>query len=215
MAAAAPVHIDFVGDVVCPWCFLGWTRLKAALARRPDLEPQIAWRPDQLQLDIPEIGLPYAAFMAGLFPDAERRREMDERLTAMGAAEGVAFRLDLIAMRPNTNAAHRLIRWATALGLGDRAAEAVVRAHFTQGRDIGAPPILAAIAGEIGMDAQAVQARLASGEDRAAVDDECRLAAQAGINGVPFTIMANRIAVSGAETPERLLQALDKALEAG
>ena len=213
MAAATPVPIDFVGDVVCPWCFLGWTRLKAALARRPDLEPRIAWRPYQLQFDIPETGLPYAAFMANLF-GAERRREMDERLTGIGAAEGVNFRLDLIAMRPNTNAAHRLIRWATALGLGDQAAEAVMRAYFIQGRDIGAPATLGSIAGEIGMDAQAVQARLASGEDKAVVDDECRMAAQAGINGVPCTIMANRIAVSGAEPPERLLQALDKALEA-
>jgi predicted DsbA family dithiol-disulfide isomerase len=215
MAQAAPVHIDFVGDVVCPWCLLGWTRLNAALARRPDLEPQIVWRPYQLQFDIPEAGLPYAAFMAGLFPDADRRREMDDRLTEMGAAEGVDFRLDLIPMRPNTNAAHRLIRWATQLGLGGPAVEAVMSAHFSHGRDIGDPATLAAIAGEIGMDAASVAARLASGEDRAVVDEECRMASRAGITGVPFTILADRIAVSGAETPERLLQALDKALEAG
>ena len=73
-----PFQVDFVGDVVCPWCYLGWTRLKAALATRPDLAVQVAWRPFQLQFDIPDEGLPYAEFMAGLFPDPERRREMDE-----------------------------------------------------------------------------------------------------------------------------------------
>jgi predicted DsbA family dithiol-disulfide isomerase len=80
----APFQIDFVGDVVCPWCFLGWTRLQAALKLRAELEALVAWRPYQLQFDIPEDGLPYAEFMAGLFPDAERRKAMDERLTELG-----------------------------------------------------------------------------------------------------------------------------------
>ncbi|MGZ5987280.1 MAG: DsbA family protein, partial [Caulobacteraceae bacterium] len=57
-AAAASFPVDFVGDVVCPWCFLGWTRLKSALAARPDLGPQVIWRPFQLQFDIPDEGLP-------------------------------------------------------------------------------------------------------------------------------------------------------------
>src|SRR3569833_2839364 len=108
----APFQIDFVGDVVCPWCFLGWTRLKAALKIRPELDATVAWRPYQLQFDIPEAGLPYAEFMAGLFPDAERRKAMDGRLAELGEAEGVTFRFDLMQQRPNTNAAHRELRWA-------------------------------------------------------------------------------------------------------
>jgi len=209
---AAPVHIDFVGDVVCPWCFLGWKRLHDAMARRPDLKPDIAWRPYQLRFEIPEGGMPYSAYMKSIFPDPAHRRAMDQRLIDMGAAEGLDFRLDLIAMRPNTNAAHRLIRWAGTMELGEQAAEAVMRAYFTQGRDIGDPEVLIAIAGEIGMNGADVKTALDSGQDKAAIDEECRMAAQAGINGVPFTIMANKVALSGAETPERLLMALDQAL---
>jgi len=209
--APASFPIDFIGDVVCPWCFLGWTRLKAALALRPDLDAEVAWRPYQLQFDIPEAGLPYAEFMDRLFPDRARRREMDERLTAMGKAEGLDFDLAAIAFRPNTNAAHRLIRWAgPAAG---PVAEAVMRAHFTQGRNIGDPEVLAGIAGEQGLDAPEALAYLRSGRDKDVVDEECRMASQAGVNGVPFTVLANRIAVSGAETPERLVYAIDKALE--
>src|SRR5215472_15463808 len=103
-AAKVPFQVDFVGDVVCPWCYLGWTRLKAALAARPELPAQVFWRPFQLQFDIPEQGLPYAEFMAGLFPDPDRRRQMDQRLADMGAADGLEFRFDRIAFRPNTNA---------------------------------------------------------------------------------------------------------------
>jgi predicted DsbA family dithiol-disulfide isomerase len=206
-----PFPIDFIGDVVCPWCFLGWIRLKAALRLRPDVEAELSWRPYQLQFDIPEAGVPYAEFMAGIFPDPARRREMDARLTEMGKAEGVDFDLAAIALRPNTNAAHRLIRWAGPAG--GAVAEAVMRAHFSQGRNIGDPEVLAAVAGEQGLDAAEALAYLRSGRDKDVVDAECRMASQAGVTGVPFMVLANRIAVSGAETAERLAAAIDKALE--
>ncbi len=216
MAAAdapAAFSVDFVGDVVCPWCFLGWMRLKAALAQRSDLAFEVAWRPFQLQFDIPDEGLPYAVFMEDRFPDRARRREMDERLTGLGADEGVEFHLEAIARRPNTNAAHRVIRWCGARG--GEMAETIMRAYFSEGRDIGDPALLAELAPAHGLDAETVRRRLASGEDRETVDEACRMAARAGIQGVPFTIMDNRVALSGAETPDRILLAIDKALEPG
>jgi predicted DsbA family dithiol-disulfide isomerase len=208
-AAAFPV--DFVGDVVCPWCYLGWTRLTTALATRPELGAQVIWRPFQLQLDIPDVGLPYAAFIAGLFPDADRRHQMDQHLVALGAAEGLDFRFDRIPVRPNTNAAHRVIRWAGLSGGG--LAQAIMRAHFSEGRNIGDPEALAVIVTEAGLDLGDVAARLRSDQDRLAVDQDCDAASRAGISGVPFMIFAGRTALSGAETPERILYAIDKALE--
>ncbi len=88
-----------------------------------------------------------------------------------------------------------------------------MRAHFIQGRNIGDPEVLAAVAGEQGLDAGEALAYLRSGRDKDVVDEECRMASQAGVNGVPFMILANRIAVSGAEAPERLVYAIDKAIE--
>ena len=209
--SGATFPVDFVGDVVCPWCYLGWARLQAALATRPEIGAQVAWRPFQLQFDIPDAGLPYAEFMAGLFPDAARRRQMDERLAGLGAAEGLDFQFDRIAVRPNTNAAHRVIRWAGPAG-GDLG-EAIMRAHFSEGRNIGDPDTLAGIVHEAGLDLGDVAARLRSGEDRRAVDQDCVAASRAGIGGVPFMIFAGRTALSGAESPERILYAVDKALE--
>ena len=207
----APFPVDFVGDVVCPWCFLGWTRLKAALGARPELGAQVIWRPFQLQFDVPDEGLPYAEFMAGLFPDAERRRQMDQHLAALGAAEGLDFRFELMAVRPNTNSAHRVIRWAGRRG--GEVADAIMRAHFTEGRNIGDPDVLAAVATDAGLDLGDVAARLRSDEDRREVDQDCVAASRAGISGVPFMIFAGRTALSGAESSERILHAVDKALE--
>jgi len=210
-AEAARFQIDFVGDVVCPWCYLGWARLNAALSSRPEIGAQVLWRPFQLQLDIPDQGLPYAEFMAGLFPDAERRKQMDQRLADMGAADGLDFLFDRMTVRPNTNAAHRVIRWA---GLdGGKLAQAIMRAHFTEGRDVGDPDTLAAVVTETGLDLGDVAARLRSGEDRQAVDQDCVAASRAGIGGVPFMIFGGRTALSGAESPDRIVYAIDKALE--
>ena len=164
-----------------------------------------------MQFDIPEAGLPYAEFMASLFPDAGRRRQMDQHLSTLGAAEGLDFRFDRMTVRPNTNAAHRVIRWAGERG--GHLAEAIMRAHFTGGRDIGDPNTLAAIARETGLDLGDVATRLRSGEDRQAVDQECVMASRAGIGGVPFMVFGGRTALSGAESPERILYAIDKALE--
>lgn len=211
-ASSARLQIDFVGDVVCPWCFLGWARLKRALKARPGLETLVAWRPYQLQFDIPADGLPYEAFMAGLFPDPERRRAMDERLAELGAEDGLDFRFDLIARRPNTNAAHRVIRWAGEDG--GKVGEAIMTAHFSEGRDIGDPETLAAIAGEQGLDPDAVRSRLKAGDDVLAVDQDCVAASRAGITGVPFMIFAGKVALAGAEAAERIVMAIDRALEA-
>jgi predicted DsbA family dithiol-disulfide isomerase len=210
-APAAGFQIDYVGDVVCPWCYLGWARLRSALAQRPDLPAQVIWRPYQLQLDVPEEGLPYAEFMAGIFPDPERRRQMDAHLAELGAAEGLDFRFDAIAMRPNTNAAHRLVRWAGEQG--GAVAEATMRAHFAEGRDIGDPDTLAAIATEAGLPLGDVADRLRSGEDRMTVDQECVAASRAGISSVPFMVFGGRTALSGAEAPGNILYAIEKALE--
>ena len=149
--------------------------------------------------------------MDRLFPEPGRRTQMDERLTALGAAEGIGFHLDAIAMRPNTNAAHRVILWAGPDG--GALAEAVMRAYFTQGRDIGDPSVLADLASGFGLDPADIRSRLASGQDRQAVDEQCRAAARAGVTGVPFTIIDNRVALSGAEEPARILMAVEKALE--
>ncbi|OYX92061.1 MAG: disulfide bond formation protein DsbA, partial [Caulobacter sp. 35-67-4] len=52
-----PMIVDVVADVVCPWCYLGWRRVKAAVALRPDIEAKLVWRPYQLDPTISEQGV--------------------------------------------------------------------------------------------------------------------------------------------------------------
>lgn len=211
----AVLQIDFIADVVCPWCYVGWRRLDRALALRPDVEAQVRWRPFMLAPELPEEGMDRAAYYAERFPDRDRARTMGEALQAEAALDGLTLRLSEIPRSPNTNAAHRLIRWAAGAGRQREAVEAVMGAYFTDLRDIGDPEVLADIGEAVGLDRLLVLELLARGEDKRAVGRDYLTAVQAGVTGVPFTVFGGVLAVAGAESPERLVQAIDRAVSAG
>lgn len=208
-----PLHIDFIADVVCPWCYLGWRRLERALEMRPDVQAQIVWRPYQLDPSIPEEGTDRKTYMAAKFRDPERMKAMGEALRDAAAEEGLDLKLADIPISPNTNAAHRLIRWAQGQGLQEKVLEGVLRAYFTDLKDIGDPVVLADIAEANGMDRMTVLKLLSEGADKDTIGREHMMAVQAGVTGVPFMIFGGKVAAVGAEAPERLVMAIDKALE--
>jgi predicted DsbA family dithiol-disulfide isomerase len=205
------IPVDVVSDVVCPWCFIGKRRLGRALGLRPGTPVAVRWRPFQLDPTIPAGGVDRTAYLTGKFGSAERIGEMHQRIAELGRAEGIAFDFGAIRMSPNTLDAHRLIRWAAQAGQQDAVVEALFRAYFEEGRNIGDADVLADIAAAVGLPRQEIAKRLAGDEDKAAVQQEIAMAGELGIRGVPFFIFDSRYAVSGAEAPETLAAALESA----
>lgn len=182
---------------------------------RPDVQAEIVWRPYQLDPSIPEEGTDRKTYMAAKFRDPERLKAMSEALRDAAAEEGIDLRLADIPISPNTNAAHRLIRWAQGQGQGlqEPVLDGVMRAYFTELKDIGDPVVLADIAEANGMDRITVLKLLSEDADKDAIGREHMMAVQAGVTGVPFMIFGGKVAAVGAEAPERLVMAIDKALE--
>jgi predicted DsbA family dithiol-disulfide isomerase len=208
------MDIDFVADVVCPWCYIGFERLKQTLAMRPGVQPNIRWRPYQLNPELPDEGVDRKALMASKFgSDSERMNEMSENVRQQAAGAGLDIKPAEIEKSPNTNAAHRLIVWAGQDGKALEVAEAVMAAYWTELKDIGDAEVLTEIGAAHGMDRQALERRFAEGAGKDFVTRACQSATQSGIQGVPFMIFADKVAVSGAYPPEQLVQAIDKALE--
>ena len=131
-----------------------------------------------------------------------------------GADDGITFHFDVIDKSPNTNAAHRLIRWALTAGVQDAVVEALFAAYFTEGRDIGDSMVLADIAEAAGMERLVVLQLLSEGADRESVAREHSMAVQGGVTGVPYVIFGGKVAVVGAESPERIAEAIDQAVRA-
>ena len=95
--------------------------------------------------------------------------------------------------------AHRLVRWAARFGRADEVVEAVLAAHFTDGRDIGDANVLAAIAASCGLRPAAARSFLASDAEIDSVHGDNLRAHRLGINGVPcFVVAGNPCDLGGA-----------------
>jgi predicted DsbA family dithiol-disulfide isomerase len=208
-------QIDVISDVVCPWCYIGQRRLAQALARLPDDDAArrapIRWHPFQLNPDLPQGGVPRKTYLEDKFGGPERAAQIYARVAAAGATVGIPFAFDRIERQPNTRDAHRLINCAQAQGDASDMVERLFRAYFSEGRAIGDHAILAAIAGEAGLDSAAARILLDSdaGIDAIALMDG--RAREIGVQGVPFFIFNQHIAVSGAQEPDVLLDAIAQA----
>ncbi len=201
-----PLSIAVVSDVICPWCYLGKRRLEQALATS-GIAAEITWLPFELNPDMPPEGMGRSAYRAAKF-GAERSRELDTLMTQMGAQEGVSFAFDRIARTPNTRLAHMLIAYATSLGLGSEAAQALFRAYFEEARDIGDVSELIDIASEIGIPPESAQAVLSAPEADAQVAAMEADAVRVGVTGVPFFIVDQKFAISGAQPAAAWIEAL-------
>jgi len=213
--------IDVVSDVVCPWCFIGKHHLDHALqlwhAEQPQCAVSVRWHPFFLNPDTPEGGEPYRPFLEKKFGGPEKLAEIWQRVSAAGRTAGIEFAFGKIELRANTLNAHRLIHHAQRVGADGTAVnkliEGLFAAQFLEGRHLGDRAVLADVAGESGMERDAVQAYLESAEDA----DEVRAAAgemhRMGIGGVPFFIFNKKLAASGAQPPEALLKVMREAMQ--
>jgi predicted DsbA family dithiol-disulfide isomerase len=206
----APLSIDVVSDVVCPWCFLGKRRLEAAV-RAVDIPVEIHWRPFQLDPSIPPEGVDRDDYIRTKFGDLDALDAAHERLAKMGRAVGANYRFDLIRRNPNTIDAHRVVRWATAKGHESAIVERLFADYFTNGLDVGDHGILADAAASVGLDREATLLRLAGPDDRNAILAEIADAQRMGVTGVPCFIFGNKYGVMGAQAEETLIRAIRQA----
>lgn len=208
-----PVSVDIVADLVCPWCWLGKRYWDAAVASVSDIRIETVWRPYQLDPTLPREGKPYREYMKAKFAgDAEGQwTAMREHLEAAGPEARIDFRFDDIKMRPNTLNAHRLMRWAAGQDKVPAVSEALFKAFFTDGRDIGDIDTLVALAEEAGLEGAITRDLLATDRDEKEVWEEEVFFRQLGVSGVPTFIFNGRFAVSGAQEPAVLADAIRKA----
>ncbi len=204
------ITVDIVSDAICPWCFIGKRRFESALAQAPEgVEVVVAWRPYQLNPDMPPEGMERKAYLAAKFGGDARADGIYQRVREAGASAGIDFNFAGIQRTPNTVNTHRLIGLAGRAGKQDAVVEGIFRAYFLEGRDIGDAAVLAAIATAAGLEEKVVRDYLATREDVDRVEAEDAMARRMGIQGVPCFIFNRKYAISGAQDPAVFLEALD------
>jgi predicted DsbA family dithiol-disulfide isomerase len=208
------VRIDVISDLVCPWCYVGKKKLALALATQGGAHT-VVFHPFELDPGIsPGAGEDYKARLARKLGGLARLEAGWARLTEIGQPLGISFAFERIARAQSTLDGHRLLAWALEAGgpaLQDELAERLFSAHFERGLAIDDHAVLVAEAGAAGMDSSGLAERLASADDRARIRAEVAEAQQLGVSGVPTFVFAQRLAVSGAQEPATLLQAMAQA----
>ena len=205
------LSIDMISDVVCPWCFIGKRRLEQAIELRPAVSVQLRFRPYFLNAWVPREGMARDQYLTAKFGSPERYRAIAKRVAAAAAAEGLIYAVDKIARQPNTLDCHRLILWAGEIGKAGIMKQRLMEIYFSEGGDLSDHDVLVRAAAQCGLDAETVRERLLGNRDIDAVGQEANSAREQGIDGVPCFIFGDAIAVQGAQSPEYLAQAIDRA----
>jgi predicted DsbA family dithiol-disulfide isomerase len=209
-SAATPLQIDVVSDVVCPWCFIGKRRLEKALALKPDIAVEVRFHPYFLNPWIPREGMPREQYLTTKFGSVDRYTDIAKRVAAAAAAEGLTYAVDKMKRQPNTLDCHRLILWAQASGRAAEMKQRLMDLYFTEGADLSDGEVLVRAAADCGLDPDKTRAMLASDADLDRVATAANAAKDAGINGVPTFILGGVAAVSGAQDPQVLANAIEQ-----
>jgi len=202
------VIIQVWSDVICPWCYIGKRRLETALADF-DGDAQVIFRAYQLDPSPVPQGLAIKDALAEKFGGRERAEQMFGQVTAVAAGAGLTLDFDR-AIAANTFDAHRLVAWAAGQDRQLSMVDALQRAHFTEGVDIGSHAALAGVAGSIGLDVSAALAYLDSTGGADAVRADIAVANELGISSVPTFVIDGKYAIQGAQEPAALLTALEE-----
>lgn len=207
---ALPV-LEIVSDVICPWCYVGKRRLAQALAQLTDLKLEIRWRPFELNPTMPTAGMDRRRYCIAKFGSLEYANQMYERVIAAARVDGLALDLERITRTPNTRAAHRLIDYAGLQGRQDALVDALFEAYFVNGQDVGSVLQLIDLAVAVGLERGAVTAMLAHNDGDARIEAAERAAHELGVEGVPAFLYNGRLLFSGAQSPQTIALALQRA----
>ncbi|MEA2938229.1 MAG: hypothetical protein QOC56_1733 [Alphaproteobacteria bacterium] len=209
----SPLPIDVVSDEVCPWCYVGKRLLEMAVALKPEIPVAVRFHPYFLNPWVPREGMSRDDYLIRKFGSVERYNANNQRVADAAAFAGLSYARDKIKRQPNTLDCHRLIRWAGESGNAARMKGRLMELYFSEGGDLSDRDVLVQAAVDCGMEAGRVRELLASDADVASVEAEANSAKESGIDGVPCFIFGGRLTISGAQPPEHLAQAMERAAD--
>jgi predicted DsbA family dithiol-disulfide isomerase len=206
------VRIDFVSDVVCPWCVIGLKALEQALDKASDVvTADIHFQPFELNPGMPPEGQNVAEHVAQKYgADPERSRGTRDLIRNSAAALGFTINSGPDSRIWNTFDAHRLLHWAGLEGKQAELKNALFEAYFTDGENPGATDVLVAAAEKAGLDGAAAREVLTSGRYIDEVRADERFWREQGVNAVPAIVLDRKYMILGGQPPEAFERVLRK-----
>lgn len=206
------MKIEIWSDVMCPFCYIGKHNFEQALEKLPfKNEIEVEWKSFQLDPSLdaakPQNTIEYFKEKKG-FP-ADQASQMIGQVTQMGKSAGIDFNFEK-ALIINTFTAHKLLHLAKKHGKSTEMEEALFKAHFIDGKNVGDIEELISLAENLGIGTDEARQALTSDQFDYEINQDIQEAKNNGISSVPFFVLNGKYAVSGAQPAEVFADALQQ-----
>jgi predicted DsbA family dithiol-disulfide isomerase len=211
------LEVQIVSDVVCPWCYIGkanWDKgSKLWMDENPGNELEVEMKPFRLDPTIPMEGRPRDEVLAAKFGSLDQMNAIFSRTKNAAAQSGIQMEFLSGIQQPNTLHSHRLIRFAKDYGLQEDMAYALFEAYFSHNKDLTKQDILHEITLAVGIPEDRLVKFWELNEYlEETIQEETNMRAL-GVTGVPFYVINEKYAFSGAQPPEVMKNILSEILE--
>lgn len=204
------ITVDIVSDVACPWCYVGKKRFEAALEKWEGTPIEVTWHPYQLDPTLPKEGIGRDDYLTNKFGSIESTRQMTDRLVTIGRDVGIDFNFGEKWMAFNTLHLHQLLHVAGQEGFKAELKERFLKAYFVDLTPLNDSAVLYDILSDFGWDSTKVDAIIRDESIASLVRAEIAHYQQMGVSGVPFFVINNQYGISGAQSTETFLEALNQ-----
>lgn len=196
------IKIDIVSDTVCPWCYIGKKRLDKAIEDYKGQEFEINWHAFQLNPNMPIEGINRELYLSTKFGGKERADSIYEQIKQAGSSSNISFNFNEMSIMPNSFYSHMLIELSKEQNLQNEIAESLFDAFFIKGKNIGNLSELTNIA--ISNNIKDFNEDLFKNRKdlRNIIQTSDENSRSKGVSGVPFFIINNNYAISGAQESE-------------
>ncbi|NOV04327.1 DsbA family oxidoreductase [Paenibacillus planticolens] len=209
------MQVEVWSDFACPFCYIGKRKFEAALEQFPNKnEVEVIYRSFELDPNAPkDVDYDVHDMLASKYGmSREQAKGMNDQMVGQAQSVGLTYHFDTMVVT-NTFDAHRLTQFAAKHNKMHEMTERLLKAYFTESKHIGDHETLAELAAEVGLDKNEVAAMLAGDDYTKEVRSDEQTASQLGARGVPFFVIDRKYGISGAQSSEVFLQAVQKAWE--
>ncbi len=202
------IKIDIISDIICPWCYIGKSRLYRAMKRAgKGYDFLVDMQPFLLYPHIPKGGLPKESF------NTARKPGMGSHLKQEAARENLIFNYQKIHQIPNTLEAHRLMYLCPNRDQRKTLGMALFRSYFEKGENIESPEVLRKLAKEVDLDAAFIQQFLKTKEGAIAVKQKIGHFREKGVAAIPAFLLNNEHLIMGVQAIENWLRYFQRVKE--
>ena len=208
------LKIDLVSDVVCPWCIIGYKRLEKAITELGiEDQVEIEWQPFELNPQMPAEGQDVTEHITEKYGSTpEQQKESRRQMTEIGEELGFTFDYFDGMRMVNTFEAHVLLEYAKAFGKQTDLKLCLIKAFFSDRKDVSKKEILKEALLEVGLNADEALTKLDNEEARSEVRTTQGYWQRLGVKSVPTIVFDRKSAVTGAQPVDTLKQILSELL---